>query len=171
MDNLPPEMLLEIAKNLSSKDLVSLSGANQRIFATIANAKLLWQQQLRHTKFQACSELKKFMPTDSVNCQEKDEFLLQKQLHQNWKTGNFQIANITEPTAERNFSLGCAYNDFALWYATKGTNTWHLFLFDVDTGFHSAMFSYPVKMSEPLGFVPNWEVSLRPFTLNSIPRA
>ena len=47
MDKLPPEMLLKIAQNLSPDDLVSLSGANQRIFATIANDKLLWQQQLK----------------------------------------------------------------------------------------------------------------------------
>ena len=82
---------------------------------------LLWQKQ--HTKFQACSELKKLIPTDSVNCRENDDFLRQKQLHQNWKTGNFQIANITEPTAKRNFHLGCKYNVFVVWYATKGTNT------------------------------------------------
>ena len=91
MDKLPPEMLLKIAQNLSPDDLVSLSGANQRIFATIANDKLLWQQQLKEAKFPSCSELKKLIPMDSGNCQEKDEFLLQKRLHQNWKTGNFPL--------------------------------------------------------------------------------
>ena len=163
MDKLPPEMLLKIAQNLSPDDLVSLSGANQRIFATIANDKLLWQQQLKEAKFPSCSELKKLIPMDSGNCQEKDEFLLQKRLHQNWKTGNFQIIDITQPPADRNFSLGCKYNDFVMWYATKGTNTWHLFWFDVevDTGFQSATFSYPVKTSEPPWSVPDWQVSLR----------
>ena len=37
MDKLPPEILLKIAENLSPGDLISFSGANQRIFETVAN--------------------------------------------------------------------------------------------------------------------------------------
>ena len=125
---------------------------------------ILWQCHIKETKFQSCSELKKLIPMDSVNCQEKDEFLLQKHLNQNWKIGNFQIIDITQPLTNRNFSLGCKYIDFVLWHATSGTNTWYLFWFDVDTGFQSAMFTYPVNSNEPSQHVPQ-------FAIDSIPRA
>ena len=170
MDKLPPETIIKIAEYLSSDDLVSLSGANKSIFATIANDKLLWQHQLRYGKFHTCNELKKLIPKDSVNCQEKDEFLLQKRLQQNWKTANFQITHTTQPLARRNFSLGCKYDDFVLWYAKSGTNTWHLFWFDVDTGFQSAIFSYPVDTSERLWSVHYWKVSLSSLAIISIAR-
>lgn len=104
------------------------------------------------------SILPKYISSDSGNCPQKDEFVLQKRLHQNWRTGNFKIETVTEPI-DKNFQLGCKYDDFAMWLCFISKNSWMFFWYDAEDGFHTGIYTYTVPTEEPAWMIPEWYVS------------
>ena len=51
METLPPEMILQIAGNLSGPDLVALSGTSRGFSNMLSHERRLWKERLDELKF------------------------------------------------------------------------------------------------------------------------
>ena len=92
LGDLPELPLLEIAKHLDLKDLLSFSHTNSQVWHLVGDKSELWLKLLQNFNFLASPRLNylatHFSALFPVGCDGKRKLLLFKKTLNNWKTGN-----------------------------------------------------------------------------------
>ena len=92
LDDLPEEIILKIADNLSSDfDFVAFSHANLRTFQIISKSSLIWKQRLDPEDQNYCVKMKSEFRNKISSCPEKEMFFRRSNSERNLRKGKFRI--------------------------------------------------------------------------------
>ena len=126
---LPPEIILEIAKHLTSdKDFVSFTLTDRRTFLLFSREDAIWRAKLDDDDQLAADALELEDDHQPQSCPAKEIFFRRAKSERNWRKNNFRVVDYCPlPNQEfRNFTYA-EYQDFFIRLQdVDGLNSWHI---------------------------------------------
>ena len=129
-ESLPPEIILEIAKHLTSdKDFVSFTLTDRRTFLLFSSEDAIWREKLDDDDQLAADVLELEEDHQPPSCPAKEIFFRRPKSERNWRKNNFRIVDYCPlPNKEfRNYFNNVEHQDFFLrLQVVDSLNSWHI---------------------------------------------